>query len=65
MGTHFWNFQDELVLLASREGVVDAPYDHGILHRPAEEQRRGYGAGQRTPRLVAFDTRYVRTYVLR
>ncbi|CAM9341330.1 unnamed protein product [Scytosiphon promiscuus] len=29
VGTHFWNFQDELVLLASRGGVVDAPYHHG------------------------------------
>eukprot|EP00903_Cladosiphon_okamuranus_P014931 g13823.t1 len=57
VGTHFWNFQDELVLLASRDGVVDAPYDHGVLHRPAAEQRTGYGGGQRTPRLVAFDTR--------
>eukprot|EP00752_Nemacystus_decipiens_P006332 g5708.t1 len=57
VGTHFWNFQDELVLLASRGGVVDAPYDHGVLHRPAAEQRGGYGGGQRTPRLVAFDTR--------
>lgn len=61
MGTHFWNFQDELVLLASRGGVVDAPYDHGILHRPAAQQRTGYagGGGQRTPRLLAFDTRFV------
>lgn len=49
------------MLLASRGGVVDAPYDHGILHRPAAEQRRGYAGsgGQRTPRLVAFDTRYL------
>lgn len=52
MGTHFWNFQDELLLLASRGGVVDAPYDHGVLHRPGAES-----GGQRTPRLVAFDTR--------
>ena len=65
VGTHFWNFQDELVLLASRGGVIDAPYDHGILHRPAAEQRRGYagGGGQRTPRLVAFDTRYTRATI--
>lgn len=64
VGTHFWNFQDELVLLASRGGIVDAPYDHGVLHRPAAEQRRsggggGGGGGERTPRLVAFDTRCV------
>ncbi|CAM9200669.1 unnamed protein product [Ectocarpus sp. 12 AP-2014] len=60
VGTHFWNFQDELLLLASRGGVVDAPYEHGVLHRQAAERSRGGGggaSGERTPRLVAFDTR--------
>ncbi|CAN0403221.1 unnamed protein product [Pylaiella littoralis] len=63
VGTHFWNFQDELVLLASRGGVVDAPYDHSVLHRPAEGRGTGGpggGSGRGgvpTPRLVAFDTR--------
>ncbi|CAN0109570.1 unnamed protein product [Ectocarpus sp. 6 AP-2014] len=60
VGTHFWNFQDELLLLASRGGVVDTPYEHGVLHRQAAERSRGGGGGgsvERTPRLVAFDTR--------
>lgn len=52
MGTHFWNFEDELLLLGSKGGVVDEYYNHGVLHRaPASE------GGARTPRLVAFDTR--------
>ncbi|CAN0504680.1 unnamed protein product, partial [Laminaria digitata] len=52
VGAHFWNFQDELLLLGSRGGVVDAYYNHGVLHRPAGER-----GGVCTPRLLAFDTR--------
>ncbi|CAM9904921.1 unnamed protein product [Ascophyllum nodosum] len=51
VGTHFWNFQDELLLLRSRGGVVDA-YDHGVLHRASTSE-----GGACTPRVVAFDTR--------
>ncbi|CAM9690155.1 unnamed protein product, partial [Choristocarpus tenellus] len=56
VGTHFWNFQDELLLLADRGGIVDN-YDHGILHKSATGRSGVHGL---MPRVLAFDTRLVR-----
>ncbi|CAN0458446.1 unnamed protein product, partial [Discosporangium mesarthrocarpum] len=54
VGTHFWNFQDELLLLAGRGSVVGS-YNHAIMHRVDGGSRAVRSAC--TPRVLAFDTR--------
>lgn len=55
VGTHYWNFQDELLGLQEREdavGAAAAQIDSGVLYRAGETAR---GQPTFTPRLVAWD----------